>query len=102
MNCKGYQEKMLEALANGKTAPSGEIAEHLRRCGECRDFYDAQGRLLAAIEAGVRAMVNEAVPTSVLPGLRARRRSASHAGAGMADGGGRDCDSSNRVCSDAP
>jgi len=72
MNCERYKEKMVEALARGEGAVHGELAAHVRACGACREFYEAQVDLFGAIDFGVRVMVNETVPASLLPGLRAR------------------------------
>jgi predicted anti-sigma-YlaC factor YlaD len=67
MNCERYQETMSDTLASGESELNAEIAAHLRTCGECREFYEVQRRLLAAIDEGVRGMVNEPVPASLLP-----------------------------------
>jgi len=72
MNCERYKEKMVEALARGEGAVHGELAAHVRACGACREFCEAQVDLFGAIDFGVRVMVNETVPASLLPGLRAR------------------------------
>src|SRR5258707_1763583 len=72
MNCERYKEKMVEALARGEGAVHGELAAHVRACGACREFYEAQVDLFGAIDSGVRAMVNETVPASLLPRVRAR------------------------------
>ena len=77
MNCERYQEKILGALASGETLPIGEIAAHLRACAGCREFYEAKRQLLVAIDASVRAMVNEDVPASLLPRVRTRMEAAS-------------------------
>ena len=72
MNCERYQERINEALASGDRVLNVEIAMHLKVCGACQEFYEKQRRLFAAMDAGVRAMMNEAVPASLLPvpGLR--------------------------------
>jgi len=72
MNCERYKEKMVEALATEEGALSEELAAHLRACTECGKFYEAQINLFGAIDSGVRAMVNETVPRSLLPGVRAQ------------------------------
>ena len=76
MSCERYQETMNATLASGESELHAEIAAHLQTCGECRKFYDVQRRLLAAIDGGVRAMVNQAVPASLLPGVCARMEGA--------------------------
>ena len=72
MSCERYQNKLVDALASGEGAFGGELVTHLRACAECKKFYEAQVHLFGAIDSGVRAMVNETVPTSLLPGVRAR------------------------------
>ena len=72
MSCERFQEKIDDALASGERALNGEIAAHLRTCGACREFYEKQRQLFGAINAGVQAMVNQGMPASLLPGVRAR------------------------------
>jgi len=72
MNCERYKEKMVEALASGESSLARDIAIHLRACEECKRFYEAQVNLFGAIDSGVRAMVHETVPASLLPRVRAR------------------------------
>jgi hypothetical protein len=72
MSCERYRNKLVGALAGGESALGGELAAHLRVCVECAKFYEAQVHLFGAIDWGVRAMVNEAVPVSLLPRVRAR------------------------------
>lgn len=72
MSCEGHRDKLADALASGASALGGDLAAHLRACAECEKFYEAQVHLFGAIDLGVSAMVNEAVPASLLPGLRAR------------------------------
>jgi hypothetical protein len=72
MNCEGYRNKLVDALAGEERALDGELAAHLRACAECKRFYEAQVHLFGAIDSGVRAMVNETVPASLLPDVRAR------------------------------
>jgi hypothetical protein len=52
------------------------MATHLRECAGCREFYEAQVHLFAAVDAGLRTMVNEEVPASLLAGVRARMEQA--------------------------
>ena len=90
MSCEQYREKMFDVLADGATALSVEISAHLGICAGCREFYEEQRSLLAAVDAGVRAMVNEEAPASLLPMVRARieeaptRRKTWHPAWGMA------------------
>ena len=76
MKCEGYRDKLVDALASGVGALGGELAAHLRECAECKKFYEAQVHLFGAIDLGVRAMVNEAVPSSLLPRVRAQMEEA--------------------------
>jgi anti-sigma factor RsiW len=76
MSCERYRDKLADALASGASALGGELAAHLRACEECKRFYEAQVRLFGAIDSGVRAMVNETVPASLLPRVRARAEQA--------------------------
>ena len=71
MSCEGYRDKLIAKLASGETALDGDLALHLRGCEKCKRFYEAQVALFEAIDSGVRAMVNEAVPASLLPRVRA-------------------------------
>jgi hypothetical protein len=71
MSCEGYQDKLVDALASGEGGLGGDLATHLRACAECKKYYEAQVHLFGAIDAGVRMMVNEEVPASLLPGVRA-------------------------------
>jgi hypothetical protein len=72
MNCEGYRDRLIDALASGKSSPAGDVAAHMRACVECKRFYGAQVNLFGAIDSGVRAMVNETVPASLLPRVRVR------------------------------
>jgi hypothetical protein len=72
MSCEGYRDKLIAGLASGETALDGEVVLHLRGCAECKRFYEAQVNFFGTIDSGVRAMVNETVPASLLPGVRAR------------------------------
>ena len=72
MNCEGYRDRLIDGLARGENSLGGEVAGHLRTCAECKKFYEAQAHLFGAIDAGVRTMVNETVPVSLLPGVRVR------------------------------
>lgn len=71
MSCERYRGKLIAELASGKTALDGDVALHLQGCPECKKFHEAQASLFAAIDSGVRAMVSEPVPASLLPRVRA-------------------------------
>lgn len=70
MSCRSFQRRMSDALANSQTALSGDVTAHVRSCAACREFHVTQQRLFSAIDAGVRAMMNEEVPTSPLCTVR--------------------------------
>ena len=72
ISCDQCREKLSGALAHGEGARSSEMATHLRDCAGCREFYEGQVHLFAAMDAGLRTMVNEGVPASLLAGVRAR------------------------------
>lgn len=71
MSCERYRDKLIAGLADGQTPLDGDVAMHLRGCQECKRFYEAQATLFEAIDSGVRSMVNETVPSSLLPRVRA-------------------------------
>lgn len=71
MSCEGYRDKLVAALANGESSLDGDVTLHLGGCIECKKFYETQVHLFGAIDSGVRTMVNEAVPASLLPHVRA-------------------------------
>jgi hypothetical protein len=72
MNCKQYQEKILESLASGAGLFPGEVTAHRQACPVCRGFHEQQASVFRSIDAGLRAMANQEVPPSLVPGLRAR------------------------------
>jgi hypothetical protein len=72
MSCEEYRDRLIDGLASGADSLDEKVGGHLRTCAECKKFYEAQVHLFGAIDAGVRTMVNETVPVSLLPGVRAR------------------------------
>jgi hypothetical protein len=72
MNCKQCQEKILESLAAGEDLLAPEIAAHRNSCVACNEFYDAQRSLFQSVDAALRSLVNQPVPPSLLPAMRAR------------------------------
>jgi len=72
MNCKQYQEKILDSLAAGAANLSPEIAAHQNSCTLCAEFYQAHQRLFHGIDTGLQSLVNQPVPPSLLPTVRAR------------------------------
>jgi len=72
MSCETYREKLQDELLRGDTTLRSEVAAHVRGCADCREFYEAQRWLLGAMDSGVRALVNESVPASLVAGVKAR------------------------------
>jgi len=72
MSCERVQEKFVEVLASREAALDRKLASHVRACASCREFYEAQRHLFSVIDSGVKVMVSEAMPASLLPGVRAR------------------------------
>ena len=68
MRCERAQRLMNDALAYGETTLRGEVAAHMRECVVCEKFYEAQRNLFAAIDGGVREMVDVPVPARLLSG----------------------------------
>jgi len=72
MNCKQCQVKILNSLAAGAAQLSREAFDHQQTCPVCREFHDAQANLFHSMDASLHAMVNQAIPPSLFPGVRAR------------------------------
>ena len=72
MNCKHVRENLVNSLAAGEPVPSGELALHIRTCAGCRSFYETESNLSRSIDSGLRSMVNQDIPASLLPNFRAR------------------------------
>jgi hypothetical protein len=71
MNCQQYQERILDAFAAGEATFPDALVEHKRNCGACRAYYESQASLFCSIDEGVKAIANEEVPRSLVPGVRA-------------------------------
>ena len=72
MNCRQYQERMLDALAAGTAVFPDVVVEHKRNCVSCEAYYESQAGLFRGLEEGIKAIANEEVPRSLVPGVRAR------------------------------
>jgi hypothetical protein len=72
MNCKKCQEKILESLAADKDFLAPDVVGHQNSCVGCAQFFDVQRNLFRSVDAGLRLLVNQPVPPSLLPGVRAR------------------------------
>jgi hypothetical protein len=78
MNCKQFQEQMLNAFAAGETLVSREVDVHRNSCPACGALYVQQQTLFRALDAGVHSIANEPVPPSFLPAVRARLDAQPH------------------------
>jgi hypothetical protein len=72
MNCKRCQEKILDSLLSGEEILTTVVLEHRRFCARCEDFYVSQQALLRSMDAGLHAIANQPIPSSLLPQLRPR------------------------------
>jgi len=72
MNCERIREKLIDAIAAGEPEVSAELAMHLLSCDGCRVFYETEARLVLSMETGIRTIVNQLVPISLLPRVRER------------------------------
>jgi hypothetical protein len=72
MNCKRCQEKIVEALAAGAGPVPSELSGHLQTCRVCRQFSETQTGLFRSMDDVLESMVNQTVPPSLVPGVRAR------------------------------
>lgn len=72
MNCERIREDLVNSLAAGESPLSGELALHVRSCDSCRSLFENETKLLFSIDVGLRIMVNQEMPPSLLPDLRAR------------------------------
>lgn len=71
MNCRMVRERIEESLPAELAAPAPEFLAHCERCADCRAFYERERALFAAIDNGMQGIVNEPVPVSLLPRVRA-------------------------------
>ena len=72
MNCQNAREQFIDMLASGHGDLAGELRDHLQGCVGCRTFHAQQAELFRAMDSGLSAMVNEPVPVSLLPMVRAQ------------------------------
>jgi hypothetical protein len=72
MNCQECQKKILDALAAGESYIAPEVASHQNACATCATFYRAQQNLYQRVDAGLQSLMNQHVPPSLLPRVRAR------------------------------
>ena len=72
MNCQSAREQIAETLAASREELTRETSGHVQSCAGCRAFYAQQAALFRAMDSGLTSMVNESVPPSLLPRVRAR------------------------------
>jgi hypothetical protein len=71
MKCRIAQEKITDSFAASSVLPR-EVAAHRDPCAQCRAFYEAERDLFESLNKGLRTLVNQPVPPSLLPQVRAR------------------------------
>ncbi len=73
MACERYREELLGAAAGWleRECLAG-LDAHLRACSACREEYQRQQRLFAAMDEGLRERVNEELPLGFVARVRAR------------------------------
>jgi hypothetical protein len=71
MNCEMAREKITDSFSAGEALPP-EVTLHQASCAACQNFHSKQRNLFRSMEAGLQALANEPVPTSLLPRVRAR------------------------------
>jgi hypothetical protein len=71
MNCGTAQEKITDSFAASSVLPR-EVVVHRDSCAKCRAFYGAERALFESLNDGLRTLVNQQVPPSLLPQVRAR------------------------------
>lgn len=72
MNCQQCQQQISESLATDASVLPPKTAAHANSCALCQKFHAAQLTLSQSIDAGLRSIVNQPVPPSLLPSVRAR------------------------------
>lgn len=68
MTCEKYAEALIEVAAGGEKFDTG-FADHLEQCTTCRMLFEREAKLFAAIDAGLRARVNEHPRAGFLAGI---------------------------------
>ncbi len=69
MSCEDYKDALIEAAATG-AGPQGELRAHLASCASCRRAFEQEQSLFTAIDSGLRTIVNDELPLSLLPRVR--------------------------------
>ena len=71
MPCEKYQGALTDLAAQG-AEPAGDVRAHLDSCVACSSYMEQEVSLLTAINSGVQAAANAAVPASLLQRFEAR------------------------------
>jgi anti-sigma factor RsiW len=72
MNCNEHRQAILDSLAAGEGALPAAVNQHLPSCAACSGFYQEQRELFHSMQSALEATVNQPVPPSLIPGIRAR------------------------------
>lgn len=72
MNCQQCQQRISDALAAGDVHVSPEVTAHQNSCPACTKFSATQQNLFDSIDETMQSLVNQPVPPSFLPTVRAR------------------------------
>jgi hypothetical protein len=70
MSCEKYRDALTE-IAAANMAPTGEVLAHLGACASCREQFNEERQLFAAVDSGLRVAANAEVPASLLHRVRA-------------------------------
>lgn len=65
MFCEAYNQSLVDAAAGGKMLPA--LREHLASCNGCRTAFTEEESLFASMDAGLRAVANTEIPTTLIP-----------------------------------
>lgn len=80
MPCEHHKNALIDAAAAGVAAAEAQSSDaqmldlraHLESCASCREALAEEQSLFAAIDSGLYSAANAEVPTSLIPGVRAR------------------------------
>ena len=72
MNCRLAQEEMQDAFAAGLSVLPQEVLAHRENCPGCQTFYQEEEDLFASLDTALENIVNQPVPGSLFPRIRAR------------------------------
>jgi hypothetical protein len=64
MLCEKYQDALIDLVAND-AEPTGDVRVHLDACISCRSHREREQVLFGAIDSGVRAAADVALPTAL-------------------------------------